>query len=88
MEPLKVFVQYQGEVYSGEMTAWRDIEGLTQGRSFGSGLVRFTRLGRDYELWFPQGSIRPANQNDDSVPDEQWTTDAVEKFIQSMRDID
>ncbi|CAB4902893.1 MAG: hypothetical protein F2923_08025 [Actinobacteria bacterium] len=88
MEPLRVFVQYQGEVYSGAMTAWRNIEGITHGTTFGAGLVKFTRLDRTYELWFPQGSIRPANPNDDSVPEEQWTTDAVEKFIASLRSAD
>jgi hypothetical protein len=88
VDALRVFVQYQGEVYSGSLTAWRKIEGMTQGRAFGSGLVRFTRLGRDYELWFPQGSIRPANPHDESVPDEQWSADAVEKFIASLHDSD
>jgi hypothetical protein len=88
MEPLRVFVQYQGEVYSGVMTAWRNIEGLAAGRSYGSGLVRFTRLSREYELWFPQGSIRPANPHDDSVPDEQWTADAVDAFITTLLDAD
>jgi len=88
VEALRVFVQYQGEVYSGALTAWRNIDGMSGGRTFGSGLVRFTRLGREYELWFPQGSIRPANPNDESVPDEQWSADAVDKFIASLHDSD
>ena len=84
MKPQPVFVQYQGEVYAGSMVAWRNIDGITNGTTFGAGLVRFKRFDRDYELWFTQGAIRPANPDDDSVPDEAWSEEAVERFIATL----
>lgn len=86
MRPLPVFVQYQGEVYAGSMIAWRNVEGITHGVTFGAGLVRFRRFDRDYELWFTQGAIRPANPDDDSVPDEAWTAEAVERFLSTLQE--
>lgn len=77
-----MLVQFQGEVYAGQLIAWRK----DRDQNTLKGLVRFTRAGYEVELWFPQGQIRPRVADDDSTDDEQWSADAVKRMLASLEE--
>lgn len=82
MEPGPVLVQFQGEVYAGTLLGWRK----DRDQNTMKGLVRFTRAGREVELWFPQAQIRVSEPDDSSTVEEQWSTDAVNRLLASIQD--
>ena len=82
MDPGPVLVQFQGQVYAGQLVAWRK----DRDQNTWKGLVQFSRGGRRVELWFPQGQIRTRDEHDDSVADEQWSTDAVNQLLASIEE--
>lgn len=77
-----MLVQFQGEVYAGQLIAWR----RDRDQNTLKGLVRFTRAGREVELWFPEGQIRPSVAEDASTHEEQWSADAVRRMLASLED--
>lgn len=77
-----MLVQFQGEVYAGQLIVWRK----DRDQNTMKGLVRFTRMDREVELWFPQGQIRASVANDESTHDEQWSADAVKRMLASLED--
>ena len=75
-----MLVQFQGEVYAGQLIAWRkDRDQNTE-----KGLVRFTRAGHEAELWFPLGQIRATVPEDQSTDEEQWSADAVSRLLSHL----
>jgi hypothetical protein len=82
MDPGPVLVQFQGEVYSGQLVAWRK----DRDQNTWKGLVQFTRAGRNAELWFPEGQIRTLEPHDASIEEEQWSSDAVEKLLANLNE--
>ncbi|MDO8733175.1 MAG: hypothetical protein Q7L55_11520 [Actinomycetota bacterium] len=82
VEPGPVLVQFQGEVYAGQLVSWRE----DRDQNTWKGLVQFSRGGRKVELWFPQGQIRTVNVHDASVEDEQWSADAVDRMLASIEE--
>ena len=77
-----MLVQFQGEVYAGQLIAWRkDRDQNTE-----KGLVRFQRAGHQVELWFPKGQIRVSEPDDRSTDGEQWSSDAVNRLLSYLED--
>ena len=77
-----MLVQFQGEVYAGQLIAWR----RDRDQHTWKGLVQFTRDGFNFELWFPQGQIRAADIHDASIQEEQWSSDAVDRMLASIEE--
>jgi len=80
MESGPVLVNFQGEVYAGTLLVWR----RDRDQNTMKGLVRFSRGGHEAELWFPSSQIRRTDPDDSSVVEEQWSTDAVNRLIESI----